>query len=143
MKKLLLALAICAIFITPAYGTDSVYVVNFGEDNVATGAAGTKTAIDILAPIGRVVKVYGGATQGSTTTSWDIKIFSDNTSGTAQEDTLYSVNNITTGFINDDTPFYVRSTSSTANNIYFQITNDGNEASFDLWLLYEIKKEKP
>jgi len=146
MRRILLTLAICAILVTPVLAkdpTNTVYIANFSEDNVPTGAAGTKTAIAINADVARVVKIYGGLKQGETSTSWDLKLFSDNVAGTEQEDTLYSVDNITAGFINDDTPFFITSTGSTEKTIYFQITNDGNASDFDLWLLYEPYWKKP
>lgn len=143
MKKMLLALFISAIFATSVFAGDTIYIVNFGEDDVGTGIDGTKTAILLNANVVKVVKIYGGVEQGELTTSFDLTMYTDNISGTEQEDIQYIVNNTTTGYLNDDTPVYLTSTATSGNYVYYKITNDGAESDFDFWMLYIPFYKKP
>ena len=138
-KKLILSMLMlflfCYVGAFSLFGL-SIYIENFFE-NVPTASDGVKTAITLPTNAVRVVKVHGGVNESGASTSCDLTFYSDNVAATEQEDILYQVNNVTTGYLIDDTPFYLISRGSTANTVYYMWHNDGTGSDFDLTIAYQ------
>jgi len=115
----------------------SLYLYHAPTETIATESDGVKTAITLQCSAAKVVKLWGGVNQGDASTSYDLTFYSDNVAATEREDILYEVNNITTEYLNDDTPFYLVATGSTANTVYYMIHNDGTGSDFNVNVAYQ------
>jgi len=136
-KGLLLFLMGLFLFCYASVFALSIYLYHAPTETIATGSDGVKTAITLQSDAAKVVKLWGGVNQGDASTSFDIIFYSDNVAATEQEDILYQVNNITTEYLIDDTPFYLIATGTTDLTVYYMIHNDGTGSDFNINLAYE------
>lgn len=137
-------LLLCMLLLLPInvsaqlWGHPSRYITSVSLDNVATGSDSTITPLDIRTDTVRVVKIWGGMLADELSTSSDYKIYSARESdGTVnQENLIYVVNNVTTGYLIDDVPVYLTSTGTTDDEVYLVIHNDGAESDYEFNLEY-------
>ena len=137
MKRLVFSLLVGILLSFPVYAKDTVHILTFSVDDVGTAADSAKTALKMPAKQCKMILLTGGMEQGESGTCYDIHLYSDNVAATEQEDIIYPIDDITTGYHIDYIPQMLRSNATSGNYIYWKITNDGAESdySFEMHLI--------